>query len=84
MKNKVRASENRLYTVEQVARKLVVSMDYVRLNIRQGNISGIKIGNSHRVSEEEMQRIMRDGVKAQKIQPNTDSYGRSKKRGIIT
>lgn len=50
-----------MYTVTEVAKALNISKATVFRALQVGKIKGIKIGNIWRVSEEELQRIMKEG-----------------------
>lgn len=50
-----------VYTVTEVAGMLRISKATVFRALQVGKIKGIKIGNIWRVSEEELQRIMKEG-----------------------
>lgn len=50
-----------MYTVTEVAGMLRISKATVFRALQVGKIKGIKIGNIWRVSEEELQRIMKEG-----------------------
>ena len=56
-------STPRLLTLKEVAERLAVSVRTVRRLVDRRKIKAIKVGErSPRVSEEELCRIMRDGV----------------------
>lgn len=50
-----------MYTVEQVANALQVSQMTIFRKLNNGKIKGVKIGTSWRISEEELERIKREG-----------------------
>lgn len=50
-----------MYTVTEVAKALNISKATVFRALQVGKIKGIKIGNIWRVSEEEFERIKREG-----------------------
>lgn len=50
-----------MYTTTEVARRLKISRYTVFRGLKQGRIKGIKIGNIWRISEEELERIKKEG-----------------------
>jgi len=56
--------ENTYYSVEELSEILKLHPKTVRRFIREGKITGRKIGRSWMVHEEELKRYMRDAVDA--------------------
>lgn len=50
-----------MYSTREVAEKLKISQTTVFRALKQGRIKGIKIGYIWRISEEELERIKREG-----------------------
>ena len=48
----------KIFTPDQVAKELSISVRTVRKWLRDGKIRGVKIGKSWRVSEAELERLM--------------------------
>jgi excisionase family DNA binding protein len=58
-------TERRLYTVKEVADQLRVHEETIRRWLRDGKITGIRMGGSrsgYRISEDEVERVRRQGV----------------------
>ena len=51
-----------VYTVEEIAGTLRVHPITIFRALKKGKIKGIKIGNVWRISEEELERIMKEGI----------------------
>lgn len=54
--------ENKFYSVEELSEKLEMHIDTIRRYIREGRIKAIKFGRSYRIKEEEVKRILEEGV----------------------
>ena len=50
-----------MYSTKEVAEKLSISQATIFRALKQGRIKGIKIGNIWRVSEEELERLKKEG-----------------------
>lgn len=50
-----------MYTTTEVAKLLNISRVTIFRALKQGRIKGVKIGNIWRISEEELQRLRREG-----------------------
>ncbi len=56
--------ENKMiYNTKEVAEILKMSRVIVLKYLRQGKIKGVKFGNTWRVSNEEIMRIIKEGIK---------------------
>jgi len=53
-----------VYTPDEVAAQLKLHPVSIRLAIRQGRIRALRFGNRWRVTEAEIQRLLRDGMPA--------------------
>ena len=51
-----------MLTIKEVANDLKVHEMTILRHLNYGNIKGVKIGKSWRISEEELERIKRQGV----------------------
>ncbi len=51
-----------LLTLKKAAKKLDVSEQYLKRLQRQGRIRVIRLGRAVRISEQELERLCRDGV----------------------
>ena len=59
--------ENKMiYNTKEVAEILKMSRVIVLKYLRQGKIKGVKFGNTWRVSNEEIMRIIKEGIKWKK------------------
>ena len=52
-----------MYTVIETAKMLKVSPLTIRRHIYRGHIHTVKVGRQHRITKEEICRIMREGYK---------------------
>lgn len=53
--------DNKLYTLQEVADILRVSRQTIYNNIRKGTIQPTKYGKSYRVTEEQLQDLIKNG-----------------------
>ncbi len=67
------------YTPEQVAERLSVHPNTVRLWLRQGRMSGVRAGRLWRVRESDLQAFL-----AQEPEHRTDDKGEGNERGTDT
>ena len=51
------------YTLQEVADKVRMSVFWVREKIHEGKIKPVKMGRNYFVSKEEVERILKEGVK---------------------
>lgn len=59
-------TENKLYTLREVAEILRVSRQTIYNNIRNGKIKAAKIGKEYRITEEVLQDIIANGYSGKK------------------
>lgn len=50
-----------MHTIKEVAQMLKVHEITILRHLENGNIKGVKIGKSWRISEEELEKIKREG-----------------------
>ena len=58
MSNIVKYMQDNLYSIKQVSKKLNVSTSTVRRQIKEGLLKSVKIGNSIRIPEEEVDKYL--------------------------
>ena len=59
--------ENKFYTLKEVAEILRVSRQTIYNNLKRGRIKATKYGKEYRISEEELQDLLKNGYGAQRI-----------------
>lgn len=52
-----------MYTIEEVAETFKVSISLIRRLVFEGKIKAVKVGEVWRITEEEVERIKREGAK---------------------
>ncbi len=55
--------KKQLYTLQEIGEKLGVSYAWLDKKIRQEKINTVWLGGSRRISSDELERIMTEGVK---------------------
>ena len=53
--------EGKVYTLQEVANILKVTRQTIYNNVHAGNIKAVKLGKDWRVTEEELQKILKNG-----------------------
>ncbi len=48
-----------VYTTKEVAEKFRTTVDTIKRMLRRGDLHGFKVGNEWRITEEEVNRVMR-------------------------
>lgn len=51
-----------MYTIEQVCTMLNIHQNSLYKWIKQGKVNAVKVGKVYRISEEEIDRIKREGI----------------------
>ena len=53
----------RTYTIKEITGILKMDPSNIRKYLRQGKIKGVKIGKKWLITEEELKRVLREGVR---------------------
>ena len=65
----------RLFNVKQFARRLGISEGLARKWLRLGKVQAVKLSRCTRIREEELDRIIADGLPAARSQPTLEKKG---------